>query len=81
MKIVDIHEAQAHLTRLVEAAAQGEPFVIAKAGTPMVKVSAIESPSRTGQRRLGFLEGQIRVPDDFDHIGRKEINRRFVGDR
>jgi antitoxin (DNA-binding transcriptional repressor) of toxin-antitoxin stability system len=77
MRVVDIDEARTHLDRLVEEAARGEPFVIAVAGTAMVKVTAIESPSRTGQRRIGFLEGEIRVPDDFDQMGREEIDRRF----
>jgi prevent-host-death family protein len=79
MKIVNIHEAKTHLSRLVEAAARGEPFVIAKAGTPMVKVTAIEAPSHAGQRRLGFLKGEIRVPEDFDTMGREEIDQLFAG--
>lgn len=79
MKIVDIDEAKTHLDRLVDEAARGEPFVIATAGTPTVKVTAIESSSRTGQRRLGFLMGEIRVPDDFDQMGREEIACRFGG--
>lgn len=36
MKTIDIHEAQAHLSRLVEQAAHGESFIIAKAGKPLV---------------------------------------------
>ena len=77
MKIVNIHEAKTHLSRLVDAAARGEPFVIAKAGTPMVKVTAIDVPSHADQRRLGFLKGEISVPVDFDEIGREEIERLF----
>lgn len=80
MKIVNIHEAKTHLSRLVKAAARGEPFVIAKAGTPMVKVTAIEAPSHADQRRLGFLKGEIRVPEDFDTMGREEIDQLFSGD-
>ncbi len=80
MNIVDIHEAKAHLARLVDAAAHGEPFVIAVAGTPMVKVAAIESPSRTGQNRLGFLEREVRIPDDFNQMGREAIYDGFAGD-
>jgi prevent-host-death family protein len=79
MKVVDIDEAKTHLDRLVEEAARGEPFVIAVAGTPMVKVTAIES-SRTGQRRLGFLQGDVRIPDDFDQMGREVIDDGFAGD-
>lgn len=50
---------------------RGEPFVIAKARRPLVKVTAIDAPAEP--RRLGFLEGEIAVPDDFDCMGEKEI--------
>jgi len=80
MRIVDIDDVKTHLDRLVEEAARGEPFVIAIAGTPIAKVTAIESPSRTGQRRLGFLKGEVHIPDDFNQMGREEIDRSFVGD-
>ncbi|MGE3712286.1 MAG: type II toxin-antitoxin system Phd/YefM family antitoxin [Hyphomicrobiaceae bacterium] len=76
MRTINIHEAKTHLSRLVEQAANGEPFVIAKAGKPMVKVVPLSAP--TGKpKRLGFLEGQISVPDDFDRIGAAEIERLF----
>lgn len=38
MQTINIHEAKTHLSRLVEDAASGNPFIIAKAGKPMVKV-------------------------------------------
>ena len=79
MTTVNIHEAKTHLSRLVDAAARGEPFVIAKAGTPMVKVTAIDAPSHADQRRLGFLKGEISIPADFDEMGREEIERLFEG--
>jgi prevent-host-death family protein len=41
---VNIHEAKTHLSRLVEQAAKGHEFVIAKAGKPMVRVIPIEAP-------------------------------------
>ena len=77
MKTVGVHEAKTHLSRLIDQAVKGEPFVIAKGGTPMVKVMAIDSPSAAQQRRLGFLAGQFSVPDDFDRMGEKEIVRLF----
>ena len=77
MRTVNIHEAKTHLSRLVEQAAKGEPFVIAKAGKPMVKVTALTAPDAKGVRRLGFMAGQITVPDDFDSMGRQEIERLF----
>ena len=55
MKIVNIHEAKAQLSRLVDEAAKGEPFVIAKSGKPLVKVMALEAPGPGEAKRLGFL--------------------------
>jgi prevent-host-death family protein len=79
MLTVNIHEAKTHLSRLIERAAQGEPFIIAKAGRPMVKVVPLETPRPGEVRRLGFLAGQIEVPDDFDRMGAEEIQRLFGG--
>jgi len=62
MVTVNIHEAKTQLSKLVDRAVQGEPFVIAKAGKPLVQVSALGAPAVP--RRLGFLAGEIVVPDD-----------------
>lgn len=80
MKKVNIHEAKTHLSKLVEEAANGEPFIIAKNGKPIAKVTAIDAPDAKQVRRLGFLEGQISIPEDFDEMGREEIERMFEGD-
>ena len=77
MKTVNIHEAKTHLSRLVDSAAKGEPFVIAKAGRPLVKVVALETPEPAAVRRLGFMAGRFKVPEDFDQMGSKEIERLF----
>ncbi len=80
MRTVNIHEAKTHLSRLVERAASGEPFIIAKAGHPLVKVMPIDAPERGAQRRLGFLAGQADLPDDFDRLGAAEIESLFGHD-
>jgi prevent-host-death family protein len=77
MLTVNIHEAKTHLSRLIDRAAQGEPFIIAKAGKPMVKVVPLETPGADQVCRLGFLAGQIAVPDDFDRMGAEEIEQLF----
>jgi prevent-host-death family protein len=77
MKTINIHQAKTQLSKLVEEASNGEPFVIAKAGKPMVKVTALGAPVGTEVRRLGFLAGQISVPHDFDRMGQEEIERMF----
>jgi prevent-host-death family protein len=75
MKTVNIHEAKTHLSRLVDRAAKGEAFVIAKAGKPQVRVTAIDAPAQP--RRLGFLRGEIQVPEDFDRMCEREIASLF----
>ncbi|MBW6423353.1 type II toxin-antitoxin system prevent-host-death family antitoxin [Rhizobium sp. XQZ8] len=83
MKTVNIHEAKTHLSRLVEDAAKGEGFVIAKAGKPMVKVVALEeAPAEEPKkkRRIGFLDGQFFIPEDLDKALDKEIEDLFYGE-
>ncbi len=80
MQTVNIHEAKTHLSKLVEKAANGEAFIIAKAGKPMVRVIPIEASEPKEMKRTGFLEGQIKVPDDFDTMFEKEIEEMFYGE-
>lgn len=77
MRTVNIHDAKTHLSRLIDQAAKGEPFIIAKAGRPMVKVTAIDNPAPDRPQRLGFLTGRIAVPADFDRMGDAEIHALF----
>ncbi|MBM3605181.1 MAG: type II toxin-antitoxin system prevent-host-death family antitoxin [Alphaproteobacteria bacterium] len=77
MKTVNIHEAKTNLSKLVEAAVRGEPFVIARAGKPMVKVMQIESRTPS---RIGFLEGAYEIPEDFDRMDADGIQALFEGD-
>lgn len=74
---VNIHEAKTNLSRLIEKAAKGESFVIAKAGKPMVRVTALDAPTGDNRRKIGFLAGHVQVPDDFDAMGREEIEEMF----
>ena len=77
MQYINIHVAKTHLSALVEKAAAGEPFVIAKAGRPLVIVSPFtEKPPGS---RVGFLKGSITIPNDFDRIGCDEIADLFEG--
>jgi prevent-host-death family protein len=80
METINIHEAKTHLSRLVDKAANGEAFVIAKAGKPMVKVVPLDAPVGVDVKRTGFLSGQIAVPDDFDTVGADEIVQLFHPD-
>lgn len=79
METINIHKAKTQLSRLVEQAAKGESFVIAKAGKPMVKVMALNAPEPSQVKRFGFLAGQIKVPDDFNTMAADEIQKLFEG--
>ena len=80
MRVVNMHEAKTHLSRLVKAAAEGEPFTIAKAGRPLVKVVALDAPESGQACRTGFLP-DVSVPDDFDRMGEAEIGELFEADK
>jgi prevent-host-death family protein len=77
METVNIHEAKSHLSKLLEGVTQGKPFIIAKAGRPIARVVAIDAPEAGQVKRLGFLTGQVSVPDDFDRMGKEEILSQF----
>ena len=81
MRTFNIHEAKTHLSRLVDLAARGESFVIAKAGKQLVKVVALDAPASSQMKRRGFLAGQIEIPEDFDRMGASEIEVMFGGDK
>jgi prevent-host-death family protein len=78
MKQVNIHDAKTHFSALIENAAKGGSFIIAKSGKPMVTVIPY-APEHVGQKRIGFLKGQIAVPADFDRMGQDEIAALFEG--
>jgi prevent-host-death family protein len=75
MVVVAIDEARMQLSKLVDRAAKGDSFVIAKAGKPLVKVTALGAKAKP--RRLGFLSGEISVPRDFDTMGEAAIAALF----
>jgi len=79
MLTVNIHDAKTQLSRLVEQAAQGEAFIIAKAGKPMVKVIPLGRSELGTANRLGFMAGEFSVPEDFDQMGGGEIEGLFTG--
>jgi prevent-host-death family protein len=77
MRTVNIHEAKTHLSRLVEDAAGGEEIVIAKAGRPVARLVPVKATGK--KRKLGFLAGKLRVPDDFDAPLPEDVLAEFEG--
>ena len=62
--IVNLYEAKSSLSRLVERAAAGEEIIIAKAGKPMAKLTAVSR--RAGRRRPGGWKGKVIIGKSFD---------------
>jgi len=73
MMQVNMHEAKTRLSSLV---ASRKAFIIAKAGKPVVTVTPYTANTKKKQR-VGFLQGMINVPNDFDRMGEQEIATMF----
>lgn len=63
MRIVNIHEAKTHFSKLVDAVIRGGEILIAMAGKPVAKLGPI---SKKPKRRPGVLKGKIKIAKDFD---------------
>lgn len=64
MRVINVHEAKTHLSRLLDRVAAGEEIIIAKANRPMARLLPLEP--ETSQRMLGTGKGEIWMSDDFD---------------
>jgi prevent-host-death family protein len=83
MRTINIHEAKTHLSRLVDEAVDGKPFVIAKRGKELVQVIPVSVPDLPVKRRIGAMKGMFTLPDNFEEIDRKldkEIEKLFLGE-
>lgn len=79
MEIVNIHEAKSQLSKLLRRVAEGEDIVIARSGVPIARLTRVEAPEKAPRRRIGFMAGEIEVPDDFDRMCEREITAMFEG--
>ena len=62
--MLNISEAKAQLSAVLERVSKGEDILIGKAGKPVAKIVRYEPAKRN--RRLGWLKGKIKIADDFD---------------
>lgn len=76
-KIVNIHDAKTHLSRLVDEVAAGKEIIIAKAGRPMARLTPMTATVK--KKTLGLLKGKIKVPDDFNAPLHDEVLATFEG--
>jgi prevent-host-death family protein len=75
--VVNVHEAKTTLSRLIHEATHGTDVVIAKAGTPLVKLVPVAATPP--QRKPGYLRGQITIHDDFDSPLPDDLRKAFDG--
>lgn len=75
--VINIHEAKTHLSRIVDEVAAGAEVIIAKAGKPMARLTAIEAIARP--KKFGSLKGKIKVPDDFNAPLDEDVIASFEG--
>ena len=78
-KVLNIHEAKTHLSRIVEEVAAGKEVIIAKAGKPMARLSPVTAHVK--KKKLGLLKGRIKVPDDFNAPLPDAVLGGFEGDQ
>ncbi len=60
---MNVHEAMTHLSRLIRQVLGGEEVIIARAGTPAVKLTAVQGAL---DRQPGTAKGQVEMALDFD---------------
>ncbi|RZA27903.1 MAG: type II toxin-antitoxin system Phd/YefM family antitoxin [Proteobacteria bacterium] len=63
----NVHDAKSNLSRLLDQAAAGEVVVIAKAGKPVARLVAYDTPPPGEAKRIGFML-DLEVPEDFDEL-------------
>ena len=80
MRIANITEAKAQLSRLVDEALAGDDVVIARAGRPLVRLTVVEADERPRDLSEGYWEGRVRIADDFDALLPADVLAAFHGD-
>ncbi|MFH1350203.1 MAG: type II toxin-antitoxin system prevent-host-death family antitoxin [Pseudomonadota bacterium] len=66
MQVINISEAKARLSALIEKVLAGEDVIIGKAGKPIAKLIPYEPGKKP--RTPGMLKGMIKIADDFDKL-------------
>ncbi len=70
MRIINVHEAKTHLSKLLDDVKAGEEIILAKSGKPYARLIPIETP---GQVALGFLQGSVG-DEFFEPASEDELN-------
>ena len=77
LESIDLHDVKTRISELVARAQQGDGFIIARAGRPLVRVTAVDAPRPSEQSRIGFLAGHYIIPDHFDRLAEDKLAALF----
>lgn len=64
MKIVNVHEAKTHLSKLLLRVSRGEEVMIARSGEPVARLTGLKK--RSQKRKPGSAKGKIKLASNFD---------------
>lgn len=78
-KTVNIHEAKTHFSKLLKRVERGDEVIIARAGRPIARISAV-APPKLPDRKPGTGKGLFIMTEDFDAPLPAEIQRFFDGE-
>lgn len=76
-RVVNITEAKAQLSRLVDQAQAGKRVIIGKAGKPVALLTAYDADAEP--RTLGGWQGKVWIAEDFDDPLPDDLQRSFQG--
>jgi len=76
-KTVNIYEAKTQLSKLVDLASSGTDVVIARAGKPVARLTALKAEKR--MIKFGALKGKGWIADDFDAPLPDDLLAQFEG--
>jgi prevent-host-death family protein len=66
-QLVNVHQANTHLSQLLQEVEQGQEVVIARSGVPIARLVAWRAPAQA-VAAPGAMRGQITLADDFDAL-------------
>ncbi len=74
MKVVNVHEAKAHLSEYLAAAERGEEIIIARRNKPVARLVRVEPEKPNKRRPFGLARGKVWVSPDFNApMGEEEL--------
>ncbi len=75
---INLTDAKAHLSKLIERALAGEEVVISKRGEPLVKLVPYEHDTSPRDMSVRIWEGEVWMAEDFDELP-EDLLKMFAG--